>query len=339
MVQVLQPPAPRQSWGDVLGPLGEALGARMQQNQAQERQVAQNTILQRVLEEISSNPNASFNDIASAFARGGQQGLDPSYSQQYMQNAPRFQQVQNQALAKQQAAAKPDPKAQAWAYTQLNAEPLIKKSNEAIAKILELSEKDVTGPVKGRVPDWASSEAARKIRSAIDAEALNVIGTHGTLFRNGTFTDREFNFIKDKTLSSKMSKEQIKEVAKIYQEMNDLAMRRFAAIRKAASEGGFTADLPLRVADMEKEAGDLKEKLLNEVGYKEESPSNTVQVTEISTGRTASMTPEEAQEYEGNPDFTISGDQQSPSPQSDEEWLQSEEGQTALMRSRSRKRK
>jgi hypothetical protein len=275
------------SWADALSPLAQAAGKYAGQHRNKQNEIAQSKILEEILKSAHtpSSPGMPVDpyQVIQALAGGNSQGLPQSMTHPHQQAAykqlEQQQAVQNRAAEQQQghqnkleeiaasiaSHGKPNVEAQKWAYGELQKEKLLDKADDAVAKIVELSKKNVTGPnaglsdrLAGLYPKIAKDKA---IRDEIDALSLSVIGTHANLFKTGSFTDREFNFIKDKVLSSKMTPESLREVGKQYQDMNALARKYIDATKEAVRQYGFIPELPFIADQISKSYGEKADEI------------------------------------------------------------------------------
>lgn len=172
-------------------------------------------------------------------------------------------------MAKQQEKAVSsslNPEAQKWAYKELEKKAPIQALNNSLQELRRLNKSGVTGPIGGRTPSFLADKEADALRKAIDANAIQILNVHKSMFPRG-LTQGEFNTLGKKLVSSTNTQEANDAILNAYEKLADLQQKKLDAVQDATQKYGFDPMLPFIVSGIQKQFDD-EEELENKNLYK-----------------------------------------------------------------------
>jgi hypothetical protein len=150
------------------------------------------------------------------------------------------------------SATKMNPEVQKWAYKELEKKAPIQALNNSLAELKRLNKSGVTGPVSGITPAWLANKEADAIRKAIDANAIQILNVHKSMFPRG-LTQGEFNTLGKKLVSSSNSQSANDAIINAYERLAKLQESKVNAVEQAVQQYGFDPMLPFMVSGIQKQ--------------------------------------------------------------------------------------
>jgi len=145
-----------------------------------------------------------------------------------------------------------DKKSQDWAYKQLDKKPALQALNNSLSELKRLNAHDVTGPIAGNVPSSLANKEEDAIRKAIDANAIQILNVHKSMFPRG-LTQGEFKTLSQKLVSSTNTKEANDQIINAYEKLAKMQTAKLNMVEEAVNKYGFDPMLPFIVSGIEKE--------------------------------------------------------------------------------------
>lgn len=232
--------------------IGRAVGTNVYGGYKQGRDLSQ---IDQILADVSSS--------------GDPQLIDDAMSQIVSNVSPERQEValallkdrQNRIIKQKEIQAKQakgsqsnamNPEAQKWAYKELEKKGPIQALQTSLDELERLNESGVTGPVKGRAPSWLANTEEDAIRKAIDANAIQILNVHKSMFPRG-LTQGEFNTLSKKLVSSSNTQLANQQIIQAYRRLAGLQQKKLDAVEQATRQFGFDPMLPFIVSGIQKE--------------------------------------------------------------------------------------
>lgn len=170
------------------------------------------------------------------------------------------QQIQAEKQAQQKSQNKTaNPEVQKWAYKELEKKAPIQALTNSISELRKLNKLGATGPYSGRVPSGLANAESDAIRKAIDANAIQILNVHKSMFPRG-LTQGEFKTLSEKLVSSKNTQEANDAILDAYDKLAKLQQSKIQAVEQATKEYGFDPMLPFIVSGIQKEFDEEEER-------------------------------------------------------------------------------